>query len=81
MNELIGYLIVFLAVFLFYIISYFWLPEFSLFVIWIKDSIKEKLSKKSLEERGEKETSRRSVIAIWTLIGLVVIFIFSILVI
>ena len=81
MNELIGILTVFFAVFMFYIISYLWLPEFSLFVIWIKDSIKERLSKKSLEERGEKETSRRSVIAIWTLIGLVVIIIFSILVI
>ena len=80
MHEYIGYFTTFFAVFVFYVISYFWLPEFSLFAIWIKDSIKERISKKSMEEKDKKEANRSLVIAIWTVIAIVLIIVFSILV-
>lgn len=51
LHENIGYITTFFAVFNFYVISYFWLPEFSLFVIWMKERIKGKIS----EMRSEKE--------------------------
>jgi len=88
-HEYLGYFTTFFAVFIFYTISYFWLPEFSLFVIWIKEQIKNSIDKikarsassgEILEALEEKSTKRRLIIITWVIIGSFIIIIASILV-
>lgn len=89
-HEYLGYFTTFFAVFVFYFISYFWLPEFSLFVIWIKEQvkillIKRKTSKIKLEVIPEavgnsKKTRKTFILSTWIVICIVLVIIFSILV-
>ncbi len=57
MHEYISYTLTFFSVFVFYFISYFWLPEFSLFVIWMKDDLKVRFVK-SKSNRSEIKISQ-----------------------
>ncbi len=45
LHENLSYTLTFFSVFFFYLISYYWLPEFSLFVIWMKNDLKRRISK------------------------------------
>lgn len=81
MHENIGYITTFFAVFSFYAISYFWLPEFSLFVIWMKERIKNRINELRKEKKEfveeELETNQRGVkkkylLLFWIIVALVI---------
>ena len=81
MHENIGYITTFFAVFSFYTISYFWLPEFSLFVIWMKERIKDKIAeiRSEKEERDEedikikqKEVKKIFLLVFWIIVAVII---------
>ena len=85
LHDNLSYFSIFFAVFLFFIISYYWLPELVLFVLWILESIKVKLiSIKSkinnnLDDISQVVEIKTSlVISIWTIILIAIALIFSI---
>ncbi len=85
MHEYISYTLTFFAVFVFYFISYFWLPEFSLFVIWMKDDLKQRIEKLRAGEKTNEELSpvhgvkKFLLISTWIIICIVLFLIVSVL--
>ncbi|MFX1276076.1 MAG: hypothetical protein ACFFAT_13595 [Promethearchaeota archaeon] len=80
MHEIIGYITTFFAVFVFYFVSYFWLPEFSLFVIWMKDDIKMRIlgrlknkykEKVKIADQETKELKRRYLLLFWIIFAII----------
>lgn len=75
----------FFAVFVFYLVSYYLLPEFSLFIIWIKDSVKNFFSEKrsgkikakeTLDVVKKRETKKSFLILMWVIIAIILAIIF-----
>ena len=86
-HEYLGYFTTFFAVFVFYIISYFWFPEFSLFVIWIKEQIKNSIDKikmkkapseEILDAFEDKKAKKSLIFTTWFIICTIIIMIVSI---
>ncbi len=86
-HDYISYSLTFFAVFLYYIIAYYWLPEYPMLVIWAKEDlkrmIKERKSKK-MEESGEQESKSKKnrklvVIGTWIVISILLFVLMSLL--
>lgn len=87
MHEYISYFTTFFAIFIFYSISYYLLPEFMLFIFWIGKSIKERILKISIDEKHSSlelqdrdEAKKSIIITMGIAISILLVIIFSIII-